>query len=170
MSRLDNMVTRMIEPMLALNLVADPPNPSVANTSSLAMTTKHLDLAAEIAGQSLVMLKNEKSILPIRSGASVATFGNPWWRFGKGSGGVQSPYVPGAINKAVSCKLPDCNPATAYLPQILVNAGHTVTVGSDGAQVCSLGTRTPFVSVDFHSHVWLQPRTLCTHLVSFRSQ
>jgi hypothetical protein len=75
------------------------------------------------------------NLLPLKKEQTkIALFGNPWYRFGSGSGGVQTPYAAGAINAAKRCDLPECNPSTAYLAQILVNAGHDVHVGSDGAQ------------------------------------
>ena len=81
-SRLDDMVTRMVEPMLALGMVAHPPQSTTQNTDSNAQSQAHFELAVEICKQSTVMLKND-GILPIRKGTdgkypSVALFGNPW--------------------------------------------------------------------------------------------
>ena len=82
-ARLNDMVTRMVEPMLALGLAAHPPLPPTQNTESNAQSAAHFALAVEIAKQSTVLLKNEGGVLPMAKGPdgsypSVALFGNPW--------------------------------------------------------------------------------------------
>eukprot|EP00040_Diaphanoeca_grandis_P025314 m.140041 g.140041 ORF g.140041 m.140041 type:complete len:728 (+) comp30098_c2_seq1:32-2215(+) len=133
MSRLDNMVTRMVEPMLALGLVGDAPDSTIQNTSASVQSLSHFALAAEIAQKSLCMLKNKDSILPLKKKTSVAVFGNMYFRAGKGSGGVQYASVP-SMQLYDACVLPHCNPNTAFLSQVLVNNGFNVTVGHDNAQ------------------------------------
>ena len=54
----DDMVTRMVEPMLALGMVGHPPQPATQNTESDAQSRAHFELAVEIAKQSTVLLKN----------------------------------------------------------------------------------------------------------------
>ena len=61
---------------------------------------------------------------------SVALFGNPWFRAGSGSGGVQ--YSPtGSAYTVSACKADaGCNVNTAYISQILYNGGITdMTLG-----------------------------------------
>ena len=139
-SRLDDMVTRMVEPMLALGMVSNPPQPSTQNTESNAQSQAHFKLAVEIAKQSTVLLKNQDGILPIKTGAdgkypSVALFGNPWYRAGSGSGGVQ--YTPTAhVPQNAACNSSvGCNSDTAFMAQHLFGAGMTeMTIGNDRAQ------------------------------------
>ena len=66
MARLDNMVTRMVEPMLALGLKAHPPLPAAQNTEAAVQSPAHFALAASIAGQSICLLKNKGGILPLK--------------------------------------------------------------------------------------------------------
>ena len=172
-ARLDNMVTRMIEPMLALGLKAHPPATATQNTEAVVQTPEHFALAATIAGQSVCLLKNDGDIVPFkrRRGAddiagsdgvgggggvgggssipghgstntapmTVAVFGNPYFRAGKGSGGVLYTEVAGIRTDPVThfvlpCEAPACNPDTAYLSQLLASAGLDVTAGHDKAQ------------------------------------
>ena len=128
MARLDDMVKRMVEPMIALGLIDHPPNTAVENTEAIARTAAHLKLAAELADKSIVLLKNEGGLLPLKiepaaPAPTVAVFGNTWWRAGKGSGGVQ--YAPVApmtddphTHMVAPCRPPDCNPDTAFLPHL----------------------------------------------------
>jgi beta-glucosidase-like glycosyl hydrolase len=53
------MATRMVEPMIALGLISDAVDSSIHNITTIASSTAHTDFAAEIASQSLVMLKNK---------------------------------------------------------------------------------------------------------------
>ena len=96
MSRLDDMVLRMLTPMYALNLFADPPNPALRNTSSPARTPAHDALARKLAQGSITLLKNN-GLLPVSpeqlTGASVAIFGDTDTVSGGGSGSVVRPYV-----------------------------------------------------------------------------
>lgn len=96
MSRLDDMVMRMLTPMMALNLFADPPNPAERNTSSPARTPAHDALARKLAQASITLLKNT-GILPVSpeqlTGGSVVIFGDTDTVSGGGSGSVVRPYV-----------------------------------------------------------------------------
>jgi beta-glucosidase-like glycosyl hydrolase len=59
LTRLSDMATRMVEPMIALGLISDAVDSSIHNITTIASSTSHTDFAAEIASQSLVMLKNK---------------------------------------------------------------------------------------------------------------
>ena len=169
MARLDDMVTRMVEPMLALGLKDHPPNKATQNTAAIAQTAQHLELAAELASKSIILLKNKNGILPLKkkrmqpaattntnttmpttalpAGASpagatpaggsypsMAIFGNPYFRAGRGSGGVGYTLTASRYD-AKPCAAPACNVHTAYISEILYNGGVTnMSLGNDPAQ------------------------------------
>ena len=139
-SRLDDMVRRMVEPMLALGMVDKPPQPATENTLANAQSEARFALAATIAKQSTVLLKNAGDILPIRkdkSGSypSVALFGNPYYRAGRGSGGVAYTPIAHVKQNAACTASVGCNNHTAWMAQHLYGAGMTnMTIGNDRAQ------------------------------------
>ena len=96
MSRLDDMVMRMLTPMFALGLFANMPDPALRNTSSPARTPAHDALARRLAEGSITLLKNN-GLLPISpeqlTGGVVAIFGDEQTVAGGGSGHVEAPYV-----------------------------------------------------------------------------
>ena len=93
-SRIDDMVLRMLTPMYALGLFADPPTPS-RNLSAPAMSPEHNALARTLAMHSIALLKNEGGLLPLNPAAlgSVVVLGDATTVHGDGSGGVVAPYV-----------------------------------------------------------------------------
>ena len=83
---------------------------------------------------------------------SVAVFGNPWFRAGSGSGGVQYTPVAGIhtdpdTHFVLPCDAPACNPDTAFLSQLLASARVDVTAGADKAQAGIM----PIVPGDFNA-------------------
>lgn len=91
-AQIDTMVMRILVPMYALGLVDYPPTGSLAaNASSLG----HDTLARTLAEQSIVLLKNDGGLLPIKPSSikSVLVLGDQGTVTGHGSGGVALPYV-----------------------------------------------------------------------------
>ena len=76
MSRIDDMVTRMLTPMYALNIFANGNSPD-RNTSSPANSTAHDALALQLAQASITLVAN-KGLLPVATEQirSVAVFGD----------------------------------------------------------------------------------------------
>jgi beta-glucosidase len=93
-SRIDDMVLRMLTPMFALGLMADPPTPD-RNLSAPALTAAHNALSRALAMRSITLLKNEGNLLPVNPAAlaSVVVLGDASTVHGDGSGGVVTPYV-----------------------------------------------------------------------------
>ena len=93
-SRIDDMVLRMLTPMYALGLFADPPT-SDRNLSAPALSPERDELARNLAMGSITLLKNSAGLLPVNpaSVTSVAIFGDTNTVHGDGSGGVATPYV-----------------------------------------------------------------------------
>ena len=93
-SRVDDMVLRMLTPMYALGLFADPPTPA-RNLSSPALSPAHNELARNLAMGSITLLKNAGGLLPLNPAGvrSVLVLGDTDTVHGDGSGGVRTPYV-----------------------------------------------------------------------------
>lgn len=93
-ARFADMVERVITPILALGLARDPPTAS-RNIFTNATTASHNALARTLAEASIVLLRNEKSLLPIdvKNATSWAIFGDEGTVVGQGSGGVNLPYL-----------------------------------------------------------------------------
>lgn len=85
MARLDDAVSRILRVKAKLGLLDNSRKPSgdYAQIGSAA----HLALAREAVAKSLVLLKNESSVLPIRPGAKVLVAGDGANDLGKQSGG-----------------------------------------------------------------------------------
>ena len=73
-SRLDDAVRRILRVKYKLGLMGDAR--TVRGDTSLVGKQEHLDLAREAVSKSLVLLKNDKSTLPIRNGAKVLVAGS----------------------------------------------------------------------------------------------
>jgi beta-glucosidase len=85
MARLDDAVSRILRVKAKLGLL-DNGRKSAGNYDIIG-SSKHLELAREAAAKSLVLLKNEGSVLPIRPGAKVLVAGDGADDIGKQSGG-----------------------------------------------------------------------------------
>ena len=94
-SRIDDMVLRMLTPMFALNLFETAADPTQRNTSSYARSPEHDALALRLAQNSITLLQNKGSMLPIPPASlrTVAVFGDEDTISGGGSGSVVRPYV-----------------------------------------------------------------------------
>jgi len=88
-SRIDDMVLRMLTPMYALGLFADPPTPG-RNLTAPALSDAHDALARDLAQASITLLKNDGGLLPVAAAAvrTVAVFGDDGTIAGGGSGSV----------------------------------------------------------------------------------
>jgi hypothetical protein len=100
MSRIDDMVTRMLTVMFALNLFDTAADPSQRNTSSYARSPEHDALALRLAKESITLLQNKGGLLPIvpASLKTVAVFGDEGTVHGGGSGQVVAPYVVAPVD------------------------------------------------------------------------
>jgi beta-glucosidase len=68
-SRVDDMVLRMLTPMYALGLIADPPTPARNASAPAQRGTQHAELARTLAMASIALLKNSGGLLPINPAA-----------------------------------------------------------------------------------------------------
>ena len=73
-ARLDDAVRRIVRVKYKLGLMGDAP--TVRGQTSLVGKQEHLDLAREAVSKSLVLLKNDDGILPIRNGSNVLIAGS----------------------------------------------------------------------------------------------
>ena len=73
-ARLDDAVRRIVRVKYKLGLMGDAP--TVRGQTSLVGKQEHLDLAREAVSKSLVLLKNDDGVLPIRSGSNVLIAGS----------------------------------------------------------------------------------------------
>lgn len=73
MARIDDAVRRILRVKYKLGLMGN--SPTQRDDASLVGAASHLALAREAASKSLVLLKNNNSVLPIRKGASVLIAG-----------------------------------------------------------------------------------------------
>jgi len=73
-SRIDDMVARLWRPMFELGAIDAP---VLGNSSAVARTQEHLDLAQQMAEEGSVLLKNDDSVLPLSAEKykSIAIFG-----------------------------------------------------------------------------------------------
>ncbi|KAH9214722.1 glycoside hydrolase family 3 domain-containing protein [Leptodontidium sp. 2 PMI_412] len=73
-SRIDDMVARLWRPMFELGAIDAP---VLGNSSAVARTQEHLDLAQQMAEEGSVLLKNEGAVLPLSAEKykSIAIFG-----------------------------------------------------------------------------------------------
>ena len=121
LARLNDMVLRVLTPVLALGLARDPPTPArniLANASSAA----HSALARELAAGALVLLKNERGALPLAPAQlrSIAVFGDEGTVSGHGSGSVSLPYlVTPAAGLAAALAALGSSAAVTYHPPSL---------------------------------------------------
>lgn len=135
-SRVDDAVTRVLTPMLALGLFDDPPSPS-RNIFVNATSAAHNALAASLATTTL--LQNERGVLPLDATAPrlrVAVFGDEDTVAGGGSGGVNRPYTV-TPREGIARVLADAG-----------NAGATVTyVDGTNATAAAAAARAADVAV-----------------------
>jgi beta-glucosidase len=73
-ARLDDAVRRIVRVKYKLGLMGDAP--TVRGQTSLVGKQEHLDLAREAVSKSLVLLKNDDGVLPIRNGSNVLIAGS----------------------------------------------------------------------------------------------
>jgi beta-glucosidase len=73
-ARIDDMVARLWRPLFEFGVVDAP---VLGNSTAVARTQAHLDLALEMALEGIVLLKNEDSVLPLSASKykSIAVFG-----------------------------------------------------------------------------------------------
>ena len=95
MSRLDDMVQRILTPLLALGLQSTPASFSPSrNQGARARSPAHDALARTIAEASIVLLRNDGTLpLPKDGLKSVLVLGDEGTIVGEGSGGVNAPYM-----------------------------------------------------------------------------
>ena len=73
-----------------------PNLPLGENGERVTASQKHIDLSCEAACEGMVLLKNDRNVLPIRKGTRVALFGKGVFDYVKGGGGsgdVTVPYI-----------------------------------------------------------------------------
>jgi beta-glucosidase len=96
MSALDDIVLRILTPMYALGIFADPPTPS-RNLLVNVTSDTHNSLARELAEQGTVLLQNDGGFLPRDPASpaltSVLVCGDTDTIHGSGSGSVIPPYI-----------------------------------------------------------------------------
>ena len=73
-ARLDDAVRRIVRVKYKLGLMGDAP--TLRGQASLVGKQEHLDLAREAVSKSLVLLKNDSGVLPIRNGSNVLIAGS----------------------------------------------------------------------------------------------
>lgn len=73
MARIDDAVRRILRVKYKLGLMSD--SPTLRGDTSLVGAVRHLELAREAVSKSLVLLKNNDGVLPIRKGARVLIAG-----------------------------------------------------------------------------------------------
>ena len=73
-ARLDDAVRRIVRVKYKLGLMGDAP--TLRGQTSLVGKQAHLDLAREAVSKSLVLLKNDDNVLPIRNGSNVLIAGS----------------------------------------------------------------------------------------------
>ena len=141
LAHLDAMVLRILTPLFALGLVANPPVPS-RNIFSNATSAAHNALALELAESSLVLLKNEGALLPlpITSPALLryAVFGDEGTVSGHGSGGVTLPYLITPTQGLLAALRAHGAPASAsatYYPTLNASAAAAAAAAADVALV-----------------------------------
>ena len=80
---------------------------------------KYTDTAIRVAQEGSVLLKNDRSALPLKSGAKVAVFGrlqNNYYKSGTGSGGISKLSLPSeatASSSAITGREPAAATAAA---------------------------------------------------------
>lgn len=96
-TRIDDMIGRIVTPMFRLGLFEHPPVSGEAADSAVATTEESLELAQQIAEEGSVLLKNADDILPLSPTAKkIAVFGLPASKPGAqlSSQGFGSNHVP----------------------------------------------------------------------------
>ena len=100
MARLDDMARRILLPMYALNYAA--PGSAAYGPNATANSTEHASLAAKLSAATPVLLKNDRSLLPLpfTTTARILIVGSDDITGGGGSGQVVRPYTTKILDAA----------------------------------------------------------------------
>lgn len=129
MARLDDAVRRILRVKAKLGLLdRDPPAPP-GGMASIG-SAEHLALAREAVAKSLVLLKNEGSVLPIKPGAKVLIAGDGADSFAKQNGGWTISWQGADVTAA---DMPNGQTIGAGIADAVKAAGGTATMSRDGS-------------------------------------
>lgn len=127
MARLDDAVRRILRVKAKLGLLDGSRTPR-GNYAAIG-APEHLALAREAVSKSLVLLKNNRSILPIRAGARVLVAGSGADDIGKQSGGWTITWQGLGLTRD---DFPNGRSIWQGLSSAVEQAGGTATLSSDG--------------------------------------
>ena len=129
MARLDDAVRRILRVKAKLGML-DAARPDPAGGISLVGAPEHLALAREAVAKSLVLLKNNGSVLPIKPGAKVLVAGAGADNFAKQAGGWTISWQGTDVTAA---DMPNGQTIYAGIADAVKAAGGTATLARDGA-------------------------------------
>ncbi|MDQ4053285.1 MAG: glycoside hydrolase family 3 C-terminal domain-containing protein [Actinomycetota bacterium] len=173
-SRLDDMVSRILRPMFREGLFEHPPLPGSETDAARATTTESIAAATQIAQDGSVLLKNDGGLLPLTgTGKRIAVIGTPAAPLGAqlASQGYGSHHVP------VFGLDPDVVPPLSAIRSRAARNGSTVTYNDGTLPLLAAATaKTADVAVVFVSDANtemndrpdLRPRqAVCNPLLAF---
>jgi beta-glucosidase len=129
MARLDDAVRRILRVKAKLGML-DAARPDPAGGLGLVGAPAHLALAREAVAKSLVLLKNNGSVLPIKPGAKVLVAGAGADNFAKQAGGWTISWQGTDVTAA---DMPNGQTIYAGIADAVKTAGGTATLARDGA-------------------------------------
>ncbi|RHW16683.1 glycoside hydrolase family 3 protein [Sphingomonas gilva] len=129
MARLDDAVRRILRVKAKLGML-EAPRPAAPDGFEVIGSAEHLALAREAVAKSLVLLKNNGSVLPIKPGAKVLVAGAGADSFAKQAGGWTISWQ----GTDVTAKdMPNGQTIYAGIAQAVKDAGGAATLSKDGA-------------------------------------
>jgi beta-glucosidase len=129
MARLDDAVRRILRAKAKLGLL-DSARPDPAGGFGVIGSPPHLALAREAVAKSLVLLKNNGSVLPIKPGAKVLVAGTGADNFAKQAGGWTISWQGTDVTAA---DMPNGQTIYAGIADAVKAAGGTAILAKDGA-------------------------------------
>ena len=134
-ARLDNMVERILWALLAKGAVDDPVKPAPIDFSANAKVSQ------QAAEDSLVLLKNDGDLLPLRGVRSIAVIGGNADK-GVMAGGGSSDVTPAGGATMINNRTYLPSPPLAALKRELPHAQITFDVGTDPASAAALAAKS----------------------------
>jgi len=128
MARLDDAVRRILRVKAKLGMLEQPR--AVAGSPALVGASEHLALAREAVAKSLVLLKNNGSVLPIKPGAKVLVAGDGADNLSKQSGGWTITWQGTGTTPA---DFPNGRSIYAGIKDAVAQAGGNATLSRDGS-------------------------------------